>query len=107
MKYKREINFGTTKYPREKILNPRNTHEDKFCTHEIPMGKKIWAHEIPTKINFGPTKCQKKKRLDSGNNHEKNFRTTKGTMGRLHKTLDGIRLTEFSTPLSKSLLDAL
>ena len=71
------------------------------------MGKKIWTHEIATKINFGPTKCQKKKRLDSGNNHEKNFRTTKGTMGRLHKTLDGIRLTEFSTPLSKSLLDAL
>ena len=107
MKYKREINFGTTKYPREKILDPRNTHEDKFCTHEIPMGKKnlgprntyenkFWTHEMP-----------KKKRLDSGNNHEKNFRTTKGTMGRLHKTLDGIRLTEFSTPLSKSLLDAL
>lgn len=78
MKYKRERNFGTTKYPREKILDPRNTHEDKFCTHDIPLGKKIWANEIPTKINFGPTKWQKKKkRLDSGNNHEKNFRTQK------------------------------
>ena len=64
MKYKRERNFRNTKYPREKILDPRNTHEEKFCTHEILMGKKIWAHEIPTKINFGPTKWQKKKKKD-------------------------------------------
>ena len=42
--------------------------------------------------------AKKKKRLDSGNNHEKNFRTTKGTIGRSHKTLDGIRLTELAHP---------
>ena len=31
------------KYPREKILDPRNTHEKKFRTYEIP-----------TRRNFGP-----------------------------------------------------
>ena len=30
MKYPREKNFGPTKYPREKILDPRNTNEKKF-----------------------------------------------------------------------------
>ena len=30
-----EENFGPTKYPQEKILNPRKTHEEKFWTHEI------------------------------------------------------------------------
>ena len=29
-------NLGLTKYPRENILDPRNTHEKKFWTHEIP-----------------------------------------------------------------------
>ena len=33
------------KYPREKLLDPRNTHE-----------KKIETHEIPTKKILGPTK---------------------------------------------------
>ena len=37
--------FGAMKYPREKIWDPRNTHE-----------KKIGTHEIPTRRNFGPTK---------------------------------------------------
>ena len=34
-----------TKYPREKIWDPRNNHE-KIC----------WTHEIPTRKNFGPMK---------------------------------------------------
>ena len=38
-------NFGPTKYPREKIVDPRNTHEKKLCSHEIPARK-----------NLGPTK---------------------------------------------------
>ena len=36
-----------TKYPREKILDPRNTHEKKFTTYEIP-----------TRRNFGPRMAQ-------------------------------------------------
>ena len=33
------------KYPREKILDPQNTHKNKF-----------WTHKTPTRKNFGPTK---------------------------------------------------
>ena len=77
-------NFRLTKYPREKIsdpqntheknfgtnekkfLNPGNTHKKKFWTHKIPTKKileprntkenKFWTNEIPTRKNFGPTK---------------------------------------------------
>ena len=38
-------NSGPTKYPREKIWDSRNTHEEIF-----------WTHEIPTRKNFRPTK---------------------------------------------------
>ena len=44
-KYAPEQNFRLTKDSREKILDPRNNHEKKFCNHEIP-----------TRKNFGPTK---------------------------------------------------
>ena len=37
--------IGPTKYPRESILDARNTHEKKFSTHE----KKFRTHEISTK----------------------------------------------------------
>ena len=37
--------IGPTKYPRESILDARNTHEKKFSTREVP-----------TRKNFGPTK---------------------------------------------------
>ena len=30
-------NFGSTNYPREKILNPQNIYEKKFQTHEGSM----------------------------------------------------------------------
>ena len=48
-------NLGPTKYPREKFMDPQNTHEKKFRTQENPR-EKFWTHEIPTRTNFGPTK---------------------------------------------------
>ena len=51
---------GPTKNPREKVLDPRKTHEKKFCTHEIPTRKK-----------FVPMKYQREKVLDPQNTHEK------------------------------------
>ena len=39
-------NSEPTKYTREKMLHPRNTHNKKFQTYEIPTRKKI-----------GPTKA--------------------------------------------------
>ena len=38
-------NFVPTKYPQEKISDPRKTHE-----------KKVWTYEIFTRKNFRPTK---------------------------------------------------
>ena len=58
------INLWPTKYPREKILDPRNTHK-----------KKYWTHEIPTRKNLRPTKYPRENILDPPNAHEKNFRT--------------------------------
>ena len=49
MKYPREKNFGPAKYPRENILDQRNTHEKKFWTHEGAMAR--W-HE-PHKTHDG------------------------------------------------------
>ena len=43
----------THKIPTRKILNPQNTHEEKFWTHELPAGK-----------NFEPRKYQQEKVLD-------------------------------------------
>ena len=55
------------KKPREKILDPQNTHE-----------KKTETHEKPTRKIFGPTKYPREKFPDPQNTHEKNFRTHKG-----------------------------
>ena len=41
--------FRPTKYPLENILNPPNTNEKIF-----------WTHEIPTRKNVGPTKHPRK-----------------------------------------------
>ena len=38
-------NFRPTKYPREKILDPRNTHEKNFRTHEGTMARWHETHE--------------------------------------------------------------
>ena len=45
--------------PLEKISGPWDTHEKKFCTHEIP-----------TRKNFGPTKYPREKTLDTRNTHK-------------------------------------
>ena len=66
-------NIGPTKYQRDEISDPQNTHEKTFWTYEIPPTTKFWTREIPTKKNFGPTKAQ------------------------LHDTHNGTRPTEFST----------
>ena len=55
--------FGSTKCPREKLLDPRSTHEKNFGTHEVPMRK-----------TFRPTKYPREKIL--------NPRTQDGTMAR-------------------------
>ena len=49
-------------YPREKIWDPRNTHEKKFGTHEIP-----------TRKNLGPTKYRREKIWDPRNTYKKKF----------------------------------
>ena len=59
-----KTNFGSTKYPREKILDSRNTHEKIF-----------WTHEIPTRKYFEPTKYPRENILDSRSTHEKKFWT--------------------------------
>ena len=51
-----------------KNLDPRNTHEKKFWTHEIlarknldprnTLEQKFRTHEIPMRKNFGPTKAR-------------------------------------------------
>ena len=52
-------NWKSRNYPREKILEQRNTHE-----------KKSWTHEIPTRINFGPTKYPRENIQNPRNTHE-------------------------------------
>ena len=52
-------NWKSRNYPREKILEQRNTHEKKSCTHEIP-----------TRINFGPTKYPRENIQNPRNTHE-------------------------------------
>ena len=51
------------KFPREKILNPPNTHEEKFGTHEMPARK-----------NWGSTKYQQEKIYDPPKYSRKKFR---------------------------------
>ena len=59
-----EKSFEPTKYPREKILDPWNTHEKIASTHNI-------------RKNFGATKYLPEKNSDPRNIHEKIFRTHK------------------------------
>ena len=39
--------LGPTKYTREKVLSPRNTHRNKFRTHEIPTTKAFGRTKYP------------------------------------------------------------
>ena len=50
-------------------MNPRNTHEKKFRTQEMPTSK-----------NFGLTKQPQEKISDPRHTHEKKFQTHKITM---------------------------
>ena len=83
-----------TNYQREKILDPRNTHEKNFWTHEISTRKnfeptrrpreKFRTHEITTRIN-----------LWHGNTHEVTMVLWHST----HKAHDSMQPTKFSTLL--------
>ena len=81
-------------------MDPRNTHERKF-----------WTHEIPTRKNLEPTQYPRENILEPRNTHEKNFRSHEGTMEQsheTHETHDGSRQTEFSTLFfEKQLVDGL
>ena len=46
--------MNCTKYPREKFLDPRDTNEKKFQTHEILMRK----YFRPMRKHFGPMKLK-------------------------------------------------
>ena len=75
-------------FERHKILNPQNTQEKTFWTHEIPTWKHLGPMKYPRpeypqeKIldprnthekSFGPTKYPQDKNLDPRNTHEKIF----------------------------------
>ena len=80
MKLPTRENFGPMKYPREKILDPPNIHEER-----------LWTHETPTRKNLWPTKYPSENILDPRNTHEKNFWTHEiRTNARWH---DGTRPT--------------
>lgn len=56
--------FIHPKDPREKILDPPNTHE-----------KKYWTHELTTRGTFAPMKYPREKVLEPQRIYEKNFWT--------------------------------
>ena len=91
--------FGLTKYPHEKIWDPRNNHKKRFETQDIP-----------TRKNLVTTKYPREKICDPRNTHEKIFWTheipTKtrwhpqqhnGTMALNPRDPDGKQPTKFST----------
>ena len=53
-------NFEPTKYPGEKDLDSRNTHQKKFRTHEIPT-RKISDPRITTRKILDPRNTHEKK----------------------------------------------
>ena len=102
------------KYPRAKMLDPGNIHEENLWTHKIRMRKNFgptteprekildprnthekkilkprnahfWTHEIPTKKNFDLPNTRDKKILTHETPTRKNFGPTKYTR---EKTLD-------------------
>ena len=46
--------LGSTKYPQERNLDPRNTHEKKFLTHEIPTRRNFGSTKYPGEKHSGP-----------------------------------------------------
>lgn len=71
-----------------KKLDPGNTKEKKFLTHEIPT-------------TFGPTKYPQEKIVASTKHQREKFfdqkNTNKGTMALQHENHDGTRLKKFTT----------
>ena len=71
-----------------KKLDPRNTKEKKFLTHEIPT-------------TFGPTKYPQEKIVGSTKYPRQKFfdqqNTSKGTMALQHENHGGTRLKKFIT----------
>ena len=51
-------NLGPTKYPQEKIWDPRNTHKKIFWTVEIPTRKNFGSMKYPREKNSYPWKAQ-------------------------------------------------
>ena len=72
--------FWPTEYPRQKILDPHNIHEEYLWTHETPTRKnsdprntyeKIFlTHDIPTRKNFAPAKHPREDILNLRNTHD-------------------------------------
>ena len=68
-------------YPREKILDPRNTHKETFWTHKVPTiktfgptkypRKNFPTHEVLMREKFGPTKYPREKISDPRSSQEK------------------------------------
>ena len=84
-------NHEKKSWTREKILDPRNTHEKNVGSTKYPR-EKFWTHEIPTRKNFEHTKYQPGKILDTRaeifdprNTHERKLWTheilTRGNYG--------------------------
>ena len=101
--------FGPTKYPRVKILYPRNTHENNFYTHEYPQEKmldprkthekKFWTHEIPTEKILGPQNTHEEKFRIHKTFMKKNIGPTMTQWYETQETHNGTRPTELSTLL--------
>ena len=66
--------ISPTKYLRENILYPRNSHEKKISDPRNIHEDKLPTHKIPTRIYAGPKKYPREKMLDSQNTLEKKFR---------------------------------
>ena len=84
-KHAREKNFGLTKIPTRKKLDPRNTHRKKFWTHEIPTRKNLDPQNTHEK-KLGPTKYPREKILSSWKTYEKNFLNPRNTHEKRFRT---------------------
>ena len=85
-------NLRPTKYPWEKMLDPRNTHEKKFETQNIHQ-KKSWTHEISMRKILHPRNTHQNKFGTHELSTIKKLRPTKYPRENildLRKTLTGI-----------------
>ena len=61
---------------KQKIFESRNTYE-KILDPQNTNDKEFWTHEIPTRKIFAPTKYPRKKNWTYEKSMRKNFRPTK------------------------------